>query len=120
MSKTKREAQEKAIKELYKKLKLLEDGMKDLFGDGIPSSVDNKIKIGLLDVLMFSIFDAYEAHEQVLGIKLIDPENTPVIFSWITAINELPVAKELHIPHEIVVPSVKLFRELALKSSVDT
>ncbi|KAK9925998.1 hypothetical protein M0R45_023254 [Rubus argutus] len=81
MSKTKREAQEKAIKELYKKLKLLEDGMKDLFRDGIPSSVDNKIKV---------------------------------------PINELPVAKELHIPHEIVVTSVKLLRELALKSSVDT
>lgn len=51
-------------------------------------------------MLMFSIFDAYEAHEQVLGIKGIDPEKTPVTFSWITAINELPVAKELHIPHE--------------------
>lgn len=50
----------------------------------MPSSVDNKINVGLLDVLMFSIFDAYEAHEQVLGIKGIDPEKTPVTFSWIT------------------------------------
>lgn len=58
--------------------------MQDLFRDGIPSSVDNTINVGLLDVVMFSIFDAYGAHEQALGIKVIDPENTPVIFSWIT------------------------------------
>ncbi|KAM5570742.1 hypothetical protein ABKV19_011400 [Rosa sericea] len=67
---------------------------------------------------MFSVFDSYETHEQVLGIKVIDPEKTPVIFSWIKAINELPVVKELHIPHEKVVASVKLFSKLAMKRNL--
>ncbi|KAL6183114.1 hypothetical protein ACLB2K_044525 [Fragaria x ananassa] len=118
--KTDGEARQKTIKEMFNKLKLLEDGVKDLFSDGIPLVVDNNINVGLLDVLMFSIFDSYEAHEQVLGIKVIDPEKTPVIYSWIKSINELHVVKELHIPHEKVLASVKLFRKLSMNSTAET
>lgn len=116
--KTSGEAQEKALKEWFEKVKLLEEGLKGLFPDGIPSSVDEYSKnVTLLDLAMFSYFGANEALLEVLGIKLIDPGMTPLVFSCITALIEIPEVKKASNPHEKMVSFLKLFRENALKSA---
>ena len=109
------ETQEKAIEELYEKFKVLEEGMKDLFPYGT-TSFDGK-NLGLLDILLCSTFGPYKVQEEVLGVKVIDPEKTPLIFSWVTALIELPVMKDLMPPHEKLVEVFQTFRNFALKIS---
>ena len=105
------EAQEKAIKELLEKLQVLEEGMKDFFPNVAPSITHRSI--GILQNLL----GPYKFQEEVLGIKIIDPEKTPLIFSWLTAINELTLVKELAPPQDKTVALLKFVRENALKSS---
>lgn len=88
------EEQDKAIKELLEKLKTFEKGMKENFPDSI-ASIERTKNLGLLDIVLYSGFGAHKVPEEVLGTKIIDPEKTPLIFSWPTALNELPLAKEL-------------------------
>ncbi|ONI08669.1 hypothetical protein PRUPE_5G192600 [Prunus persica] len=109
------EVQEKAIKELLEKLKTFEVGMKEFFPDGI-ASIERTKNLGLLDIVLYSGFGAHKVQEEVLGTKIIDPEKTPLIFSWLTALNELPLVKELTPPHEKLVAVLQFFRNNALKS----
>ncbi|XVF09083.1 hypothetical protein REPUB_Repub07fG0060300 [Reevesia pubescens] len=113
--KTSGEAQEKAIKEVLEKLQVLEEGMKDFFPDGTPS-ISNQ-SMGILEIVICSLLGPYKLQEEVLGIKIIDPERTPLIVSLLKAINEVPLVKELAPPPEKTVALLKFFRDNALKSS---
>ena len=75
--------------------------------------------VGLLDLVIVSTLSSYKALEEFLGLKLIDAEKTPLLFSWLSALLELPVVKEalLLLPHEKVVGFLKYMRETALKST---
>ncbi|GMN45638.1 hypothetical protein TIFTF001_014835 [Ficus carica] len=108
------ETQEKAMKEFYEKLKIFEEGMKSLFPNGTPFDGKN---VGLLDIFLCSCFGPYKAQEEALGIKVIDPEKNPLIFSWLNALLEVPAIKELLPPHEKLVELLLFFKNLALKSS---
>ncbi|KAL6183115.1 hypothetical protein ACLB2K_044526 [Fragaria x ananassa] len=114
--KTSGEAQEKAIKEMFEKLILLEEGLKGLFPDGYVASADEFSK-NVLEWIMFAFFSSYEAVHEVLGINVIDPEKTPLLFSCITALMEIPEVKESCYPHEKMVAFLKSLREYALKTT---
>ncbi|PRQ16151.1 putative glutathione transferase [Rosa chinensis] len=88
------------------KVTLLESGLQGLFPDGIPSVDEYSKNVALLDLVILAHFGGYEAQEEVLGLKLIDSEKTPLI----------PAVKESRNPHEKVVAFLKFFRENALKS----
>ncbi|EEF52176.1 glutathione S-transferase U9 [Ricinus communis] len=103
------EAQDKAGKEVMENLKVLENGMKDFLQDGIPTI--NSENVGLVDIIMCSLFSPHKAQEEVLGVKIIDPDKTPLIFSWITSINELPAVKEITPPHEKLVELLQFLRQ---------
>ena len=112
------EAQEKAVKEVSERLSTLKEGIKNIFPEGI-QVIDQK-NVGLLDLVIVSILGSCKALEEFLGLKLIDPEKTPLLFSWLSALLELPVVKEallLLLPHEKVVGFLKYMRETALKST---
>ncbi|KAF7838457.1 glutathione S-transferase U9-like [Senna tora] len=113
--KTEGEAQEKAINDMYEKLTLLENGMKDYFPDGKPCVDDNNA--GLLDIIFCTVFGPYKVHEEVVGMQFIDSDKFPVLFSWLMAVVELQVAKELSPPHEKVVQLLQFIRHSALKSA---
>ncbi|XP_060193826.1 glutathione S-transferase U9-like [Lycium barbarum] len=100
------EEQEKACEEFYEKLGVLEDGMKDMFPGGIEGG-----NIGLLDILILVAFGAYKAQEEVFGVKLLDPEKTPLIHSWVNTLLELPLVNETVPPHETVVSFVRFFKQ---------
>ncbi|KAG7954891.1 hypothetical protein I3843_11G043500 [Carya illinoinensis] len=113
------EAQEKAIKELFEKLMVLEEGMKNTFtDDDLEGTTFIKHEnIGLLNVVLISSLGHYKLQEEVLGFKIIDPEKTPLIFSWLTTLTEIPAVKEAAPPHEKIVGFLKHFRQNALKST---
>ncbi|KAF3437703.1 hypothetical protein FNV43_RR20459 [Rhamnella rubrinervis] len=113
--KTDGEAQKKAVKEVNEKLQLLEEGLKNFFPD-CSKPVDSE-NLGLLDIVVSCTLGSYKAQEEVLGIKFIDLEKTPLVYSWVTALNDLPVVKETLPPYEKYVRFLKYVRQNALKSS---
>ena len=109
------EAQEKAIKVVFEKLKLLEEGLKDLF-QGETHHIDGE-NMGILDIFLCSLFGAHKAQEEVLGVKFIDPEKFPLLSSWVTAFTEVDVVKALQPPHEKLVVVYQFLRQKALQPS---
>ena len=113
MAKTDGEAQEKAVKELHEKLQVLEEGLKNFFPDCSKPVVSENL--GLLEIVITCILGNYKAQEEVLGLKLIDSEKTPLVFSWVTALLDLPVVKETLVPYEKYVPFLQFMRQTFLK-----
>ncbi|KAL5544476.1 hypothetical protein UlMin_008260 [Ulmus minor] len=99
--KTEGETQEKALKQVSEKLNLLEEGLKSFYSDGNPC-IDIE-HVGLHDLVLVSFFGGYKVYEELLGIKLLDPEKTPLIYSRLTALADLPLVKETLPPPEKVV-----------------
>ncbi|KAF3969741.1 hypothetical protein CMV_006494 [Castanea mollissima] len=80
------EEQEKAAKEFFERLSTLEEEIKNIFPEGI--QVIDQRNVGLLDLVVVTTLSHYKAQEEYLGLKLIDPEMTPLLFSWLTALLE--------------------------------
>nr|XP_048330345.1 glutathione S-transferase U9-like [Ziziphus jujuba var. spinosa] len=114
--KTEGEAQEKATKELHEKFKVFEEKIKELFPDG--RSIIDSNDVGVLDFVLLSLCGAHKVQSEVVGIKVIDPEKTPLVVSWIAALVELPLVKELTPPHDKTVEFLRSFRNAALKTPV--
>ena len=113
--KTEGEAQQKAFKEVCEKLEVLEEGLKNFYPDcGRIDSIDN---LGVLDLVILSLFGGYDIQEEVLGFNARDPEKTPLISSWLKALRELPLVKAALPPREKFVGFLKFLRQNALKSS---
>ncbi|KAI4343870.1 hypothetical protein L6164_011168 [Bauhinia variegata] len=101
--------------ELDEKQALIENGMKNFFPNGNPCVDDNNA--GLLEIAFFMCFGTYnKAIEEVLGIKLIDPEKFPLLFSSLLAITELRAVKELTPPRQKVIDLLQFVRQRSLKS----
>ncbi|XP_027124377.1 glutathione S-transferase U10-like [Coffea arabica] len=97
------EGNEKIVEEVHEKIKILEDGVKEFyFPEGCPVDISAE-KLGILDIMVFATFAGYKAQEQVLGVKVVDAEKTPLIYSWLQALNEVPVIKESAVPHDHLV-----------------
>ncbi|XP_068306446.1 glutathione S-transferase U9-like [Pyrus communis] len=103
------EAQEKALEEVFARLGVFEKGMKEYLRGGDPFT--NGENLGLLDILMVATFGPYKAHEQVLGFKMLDPDRNPLLFSWVAAMNEHPLVKELDPPHDKLVRLLQFIKQ---------
>lgn len=112
--KTDGETQQKAFKEVSEKLEVLEEGLKTFYPDCGRVNGEN---VGLIDVVVLSLFGEYKVQEEVLGINVIDHEKTPLIFSWLAAVSDIPSVKEALPPPEKLVAFLKYLRKNALKSS---
>ncbi|CAK9134407.1 unnamed protein product [Ilex paraguariensis] len=55
--------------EWFENLKVVEEGMKDLFPGGTP--VINGENLGMLDLVAFSILSSCKAVEEAIGMKLL-------------------------------------------------
>ncbi|XP_062116513.1 glutathione S-transferase U10-like [Humulus lupulus] len=108
------EAQHKAFMEVSHKLELLEEGLKNFYPDC--TRIDGA-SVGLLDLVMVSMFGGKRVQEEVLGINVIDHDKTPLLSAWITALGDIPLVKEALPPHDKLVAFLKYIRENALKSS---
>ncbi|KAL9243233.1 hypothetical protein vseg_017145 [Gypsophila vaccaria] len=101
MFKTREEERQKALQELQETMTLMEEEMGDYLPKGVTSFEGRDL--GLLDIQLICVLGTYRAHEEFLGVKILDPEKHPVIYSWVTVLNDLPVVKEITPPHDEVV-----------------
>ncbi|KAH7550309.1 hypothetical protein JRO89_XS13G0169400 [Xanthoceras sorbifolium] len=109
------EAQKTAIEEAYENMEAIEKGMEQLFPDGA-RKIDGQ-NLGLLDIMVSAVLGTQRANEQVQGVKIVDPERFPLMFSWVEQLNELPVVKGVFPPHAKVVAFLQFIRKNALKPS---
>ncbi|KAE8736262.1 putative Glutathione S-transferase tau 9 [Hibiscus syriacus] len=116
------EVQAKAVDEMYGKTKVLEEGMMGFFKETAspPLASVGTENLGLLDILICSIFSTYEAYEEAIGVKVLDTEKSPMVFGWVNAMKELPLVKGLYPPHHELVAMLKAARENRLKASSST
>ena len=108
------ETLEKVLKEVTEKLKVFEAGIKEFFPEGASFAVDENL--GLLDILVSSIFSPYKAQEEVLCVKLLNQETNPLLLSWVTALNEHPLVKELNPPHDKLVRLLRFIKQSGVSS----
>ncbi|XP_059295023.1 glutathione S-transferase U10-like [Lycium ferocissimum] len=107
------EEQEKAQEEVLEKMRILEEGMKSTNLEICAND------LGLLQILLLSTFGSFKAYEEVLGVKVLVQENTPLLYSCVTSLNELPVVKEICPPHDMLVALLNIYRQNALKSTTN-
>ncbi|CAN4080617.1 unnamed protein product [Withania somnifera] len=105
--------QEKAQEEILEKMRILEEGVKSTNHENFAND------FGLLQILLVTTFGSYKAYEEVLGVKIVVPENTPLLYSCLTSLNELPVVKEICPPHDKLVALLNIYRQNALKSTTN-
>ncbi|CAK7329183.1 unnamed protein product [Dovyalis caffra] len=109
------ETQEKAMGELLEKMNIFDEEMKKLFPNGV--SVTEVQNLGLLDILVVAAFSPYKAQEEVAGVKILDPEKNSLIFSWVTALNQLSKVQDLVPPLDGIVGPLQFVRKTTLGSS---
>ncbi|MCD9641809.1 hypothetical protein HAX54_028253 [Datura stramonium] len=104
-----KDAEEGAFDELFEKLKVMEEGTKDFFPGGRSNiCADN---LGLLDIIIVCSLGTFRAAEEVLGMKILDPEKNPFVYSWVTTLLELPLVKDTLPPHDKVVSRLEFIKQ---------
>uniref|UniRef100_A0A3Q7H9N6 Glutathione S-transferase n=1 Tax=Solanum lycopersicum TaxID=4081 RepID=A0A3Q7H9N6_SOLLC len=101
-----------ALEGFYAKLSVLEDGINN-FSLGITSNMNN---IGMLDIMIVITLGAYRVQEEVFGFKLLEEENTSLLYSWVTTLIELPIVKGITPPHEKVVSFLQYLKNKVFKA----
>ncbi|OIT37567.1 glutathione s-transferase u9 [Nicotiana attenuata] len=48
---------------------------------------------GVLDIMMVATLKDFKAQEKVLGLKILDPEKSPLIYTWVTTLLEQALVK---------------------------
>ena len=92
------EALKQAVKDVFERLGVFEEGMKEYVAGG--ASFTNGENLGLLHILMVVTFGPHKVHEEAFGIKTMNPDRYPLLYSWITALNEHPLVKQTSPPHD--------------------
>uniref|UniRef100_A0A803M160 Glutathione S-transferase n=1 Tax=Chenopodium quinoa TaxID=63459 RepID=A0A803M160_CHEQI len=101
------EAREKALSELHEYMTLMEKEMINFFPKDA-SSIKQEC-LGLLDIQLIAIFGAYKAQEEVLSKTVLDQEKHPLIYSWVSALMNLPVVQGNTPSHDKLVALLQLF-----------
>ncbi|KAK4266263.1 hypothetical protein QN277_027213 [Acacia crassicarpa] len=99
------ENREKSKTELVEVLKIVEDqALKDqeFFGG------DN---IGVVDIIFGNIPHWFEAMEESVGVKVVEPNTLPRLHAWVQRFKQNPVIKHNLPPYEDLVLFVKGFRQ---------
>nr|XP_009767283.1 PREDICTED: glutathione S-transferase U9-like [Nicotiana sylvestris] len=103
------EEQEKAQEEVLEKIRFVEEGIPEIQGN----------ELGLLQILLVTTFGSHKAYEDVLGVKILVRENTPLLYLCVTSLNDLPAVKEICPPHDKLVSLLKIYWQIALESTTD-
>nr|GMD32646.1 glutathione S-transferase U10-like [Ipomoea batatas] len=74
--------------------------------------------LGILDIALVATLGMHKAVEEVLGMKIIDQEKHPFIFSWVESLLELPLVKETLPPHEKVVSRLELIKQHGFNAGI--
>ncbi|KAH9603890.1 hypothetical protein KSS87_000627 [Heliosperma pusillum] len=97
------EAQKMVLDELLEKMDVAEEGLKEIFPNGVPPFEEQKP--GYLDIVFYSLYGTHEAAELIFGKKFLTVERYPLLVSWVNALKQVPEVNE-------VTPSIPKFVEL--------
>ncbi|XP_009616913.1 glutathione S-transferase U9-like [Nicotiana tomentosiformis] len=106
--------EEKALEEFYEKLSVLENGIKNSSLE-ITTNIEGR-NMGLLDIMIIITLGAYKVQEQVFGVKILDAEKTPLLYSWLTSLIELPIVKEITPPYDKVLSFLHFLKDIVFKA----
>lgn len=98
-----------AFNEFFVNLEILEGGIRVFYPK--ESSKTSSQSLGLLDITLVSTLGMYKAVEEVLGMKIVDQEKYPFIFSWVESLLKLPLVRETLPPHDKVVSRLELIKQ---------
>ncbi|KFK41899.1 hypothetical protein AALP_AA2G186700 [Arabis alpina] len=110
------EALAKTAEEAQERFKVLEDGLKKHFPNKMTREDDD---VGLLEIIITATFGNHKVYHEVIGVKIIDPVNTPALYNWIECLRELPVMKEVEIPRDRLVNSLQCYRQKLLQQAAN-
>jgi glutathione S-transferase len=105
------EEKEKAAKEALEVLKILEEeclGDKKFFGGE---------NFGMVDIAYGWLAHWFEASEEVVGVKLVEPSTLPRLHAWIQRLKEIPVIKENLPDRERLLVHFRRLRQMFLSDS---
>ncbi|PON67058.1 S-crystallin [Trema orientale] len=106
--------QEKAIEDFIALLKMFEDGIKKDFPGKFPFFSSGQ-SLDFLDIIVGSNLCGYRAINEAVAV-ILSQEKNPEIFSWVNALREHPLIKEIMSPHEKLVARIREKFSLSLKS----
>ncbi|KAK1283718.1 Glutathione S-transferase U18 [Acorus calamus] len=86
------EVREKAITEFVENVTTMEEEIVKEFPVGKPFF--NGERPGYLDVVVGSTSSWIKVVERIVGLKLVDQERTPLVYSWLTAFAEFDITKD--------------------------
>lgn len=113
--KTEGETQQKVLNKILELLKVLDEGLKGFYPDGT-TNINNE-NLGLLDIIGGSVFCPIKATEDFLGVKIIDPEKTPLVYSWVETLKGLSLVKETIPPYDKLLQIVSYYKQKNLNFS---
>ncbi|KAH0875897.1 hypothetical protein HID58_073259, partial [Brassica napus] len=102
------EAQAKSVEEARERFEVLEEGLKKHFPN---KTIRGNDDVGLLDIIIIASFGVYKAVHEAIGVEIIDPVNTPTLYNWTEQLQQLPVIKEVEVPHDRLVTFLQKCRE---------
>ncbi|XP_074317006.1 glutathione S-transferase U9-like [Silene latifolia] len=90
---TEGEAQKTTLDELLEKMDVAEQGLKEIFPNGVPSFQEQKP--GYLDIVFYSLYGIHEAADEMIGTKFLTVERFPLLLSWVTALKQVPEVNQV-------------------------
>ncbi|KAF3516989.1 hypothetical protein DY000_02063893, partial [Brassica cretica] len=91
------EAATRSVEVARERFRVLEEGLKQHFPN---KTIRGNDDVGLLDIIIIASFGVHKALHEAIGVEIIDPVNTPTLYNWIEQLQQLPVIKEVEVPHD--------------------
>ncbi|KAH7524934.1 hypothetical protein FEM48_Zijuj06G0171900 [Ziziphus jujuba var. spinosa] len=113
--KTEGETQKKVLDKIHELLKVLDEGLKGFYPNGTTNICNENL--GLLDIVGASVFCPIKATEDLFGLKIIDPEKTPLVYSWVESLKGLSLVKETIPPYDKLLQIVSYYKQKNLNFS---
>ncbi|ERM94462.1 hypothetical protein AMTR_s00010p00260340 [Amborella trichopoda] len=104
--------QEKAVTEFTNSLEVLDQGLLKDFRGGLP--VFNGERRGFSDLVLSCSSGWHKVLEEIAGVKVIEAERNPTLYSWRSHFFELNVVKDTFPSHEKLLSYAKNKREKVL------
>ena len=95
---------EKAVEYYHELLKVFEVGIEKDFPDKSPFFKGDSL--GFLDIVVGTVACNYQAFHEVVTV-IFEPAKHPSFFSWVTALKEHPLVKEILPPRDKLVAGMK-------------
>ncbi|KAL0701739.1 hypothetical protein Bca4012_057861 [Brassica carinata] len=110
------EAATRSVEEARERFKVLEEGLKKHFPN---KTIRKNDDVGLLDITIIASFGVHKVFHEAIGVEIISPVNTPTLYNWIERLQQLPVIKEVEVPHDRLVTFLQKYRQEHLQQAAN-